>query len=138
MSAPLVKIPTYTGRDFGNELTTAMKAQDRSQISKLFAEVKQSGELDLYFYGRFMNAWGTLKELTKVLSLWEEMEKKDIKPTLITYGVMLKVCCNCRQADLAMSYFAKMQQGKITPDSRIYTSLIGVTVHENPAKALGI
>ncbi|EXB51620.1 hypothetical protein L484_012912 [Morus notabilis] len=70
------------------------------------------------------------KDFKKMNELMEKMKEKDIKPNVVTYGILINCLCKSRRIDGALEVFAVLRQGGengkylVKPDVIIYNTLI--------------
>lgn len=71
-----------------------------------------------------IDLYGKLYQLPRAFSLFNEIGRKGMEPTVVTYNSMITACSRCDEHKLALEVFQKMQQKRLKPDKYTYGSLI--------------
>lgn len=73
---------------------------------------------------RMIFAFGELREVDKVLLIFDQMKILKCNPDLVTYNTILAVLGRCGRVDDLLHKFASMKDANLTPDTISYNTLI--------------
>ncbi|CAG8702965.1 13009_t:CDS:2, partial [Funneliformis mosseae] len=80
---------------------------------------------DTYFFTIFISSFAQqFLDVSLAVELFEEMKRRDIKPSIVTYTILIDGFALKGQVDEAVEYFERMKQDSINPNIYTYTSLI--------------
>ncbi|KAH6789248.1 hypothetical protein C2S51_004254 [Perilla frutescens var. frutescens] len=73
-----------------------------------------------------LSGLGQQGDFARMNLLMKEMKETGIKPSIVTYGIMIKYLCKLRRLDEALEVLEKMRDGEagIEPDIVLYNTLI--------------
>lgn len=73
---------------------------------------------------RIIFAFGELREVDKVLMIFDHMKILKCKPDLVTYNTILAILGKCGRVDVLLDKFASMKERNVRPDTISYNTLI--------------
>ncbi|CAG8685220.1 15476_t:CDS:2, partial [Funneliformis caledonium] len=80
---------------------------------------------DTYFFTIFISSFAQqFLDVSLAVELFEEMKRREIKPSIVTYTILIDGFALKGQVDEAVEYFERMKQDSINPNIYTYTSLI--------------
>ncbi|VAI27406.1 pentatricopeptide repeat-containing protein At5g11310, mitochondrial [Triticum aestivum] len=80
--------------------------------AKLVERCRREGELapDERTYNMLLDGWSSARRLDKVGKLWAEMRVAGVRPTVVSYGTLIKAVCRMQQPDQAVSLLDEMRK----------------------------
>ncbi|RIA93838.1 hypothetical protein C1645_873799 [Glomus cerebriforme] len=80
---------------------------------------------DTYLFTTFISFFSQkYHDMSLAIELFEEMERREIKPSVVTYSILIDGFALNGQVDKAVEYFEKLKKDSIEPNIYTYTSLI--------------
>ncbi|CAI2176788.1 16713_t:CDS:2 [Funneliformis geosporum] len=80
---------------------------------------------DTYFFTIFISSFAQqFLDVGLAVELFEEMNRREIKPSIVTYTILIDGFALKGRADEAVEYFERMKKDSIEPNIYTYTSLI--------------
>ncbi|GBC08870.1 hypothetical protein RclHR1_08440011 [Rhizophagus clarus] len=87
---------------------------------------------DNYFFTLFISSFAQKHhDMNLAIELFEEMKKREIKPSIVTYSILIDGFALKGQVDKAVEYFEILKKDSIEPNVFAYTSLIKAWVQVN-------
>jgi len=115
-----------------------LSAKERTQIIKLFNEMKQKGVQRTFpVYHHCMAICARGGQVDEVLQLLQEMKLKNYPVTLSTFNIIFNACAKGRQWDEAFHFWELMKRTGIEPDQVSYNSMIEA-LYDSNQKSLAI
>jgi len=110
---------------FNAVLDTCCRLKD---LPRLEATVQRMRELHVHpspvTLGILVKTYGQAGDLTKVLQIWDDMEKQRGQANAVTYGCMIDACVKCGHLNKAVEIFKGMRDVGKHRNTIIYTTLI--------------
>jgi pentatricopeptide repeat protein len=115
------------------------KSRDKNSIYELykrfledFDNFKYKFPPDNYFFTIFISSFAQkYHDMNLAIELFEEMKKREIKPSIVTYSILIDGFALKGQVDKAVEYFENLKKDSIEPNAFTYTSLIKAWVQVN-------
>ena len=98
---------------------------------KLFNTVKQNGVPDEILYNCIMDACLRFNKIDKMLEIYNEMLKNNVKISSITCGIVIKAYGMLGNTEAAMKIYYKMKEEKIPISNVTYGCLINACIKNN-------
>ena len=98
---------------------------------KLFNHVRQISKPDEILYNCIMDACLRFNKIDKMLEMYEEMIKNNIKPSSITCGIVIKAYGMKGDIKSALNIYYKMKKEKIEISNITYGCLINACIKNN-------
>ena len=98
---------------------------------KLFNHVRQISKPDEILYNCIMDACLRFNKIDKMLEMYEEMIKNNIKPSSITCGIVIKAYGMKGDIKSALNIYYKMKKDKIEISNITYGCLINACIKNN-------
>ncbi|KAH0895116.1 hypothetical protein HID58_057545 [Brassica napus] len=123
------EMPQYrcqrTIKSFNSLLNALLKCGAFDEMKKVLTRVDEYGEPDACTYNILINGFSQSGRFDEALKLFDEMVKKKVKPTGVTFGTIIRMLCN----DLKVNEALKMKHDMLKvygvfPTVHIYASLI--------------
>ncbi|KAI7900794.1 uncharacterized protein BX663DRAFT_516556 [Cokeromyces recurvatus] len=70
----------------------------------------------------------TTDESTDALTIYEEVKKNNVRPTVYFYNVVISKLAKCRKLDIVLNLFDEMKQQGLVPNSITYASVISACI----------
>ncbi|MCD7456236.1 hypothetical protein HAX54_030949 [Datura stramonium] len=96
----------------------------------LLHDMMRSGaQLEASSFNSLLNGLGREGDFQKMNLLMNEMKEKEIKPNVVTFGILINHLCKCYRVDEALQVFEKMGGSEtdgilVKPDRVLYNTLI--------------
>ncbi|CAN6820389.1 unnamed protein product [Brassica oleracea] len=123
------EMPQYrcqrTIKSFNSLLNALLKCGAFDEMKKVLTRVDEYGEPDACTYNILISGYSQSGCFDEALKLFDEMVKKKVKPTGVTFGTIIRMLCN----DLKVKEALKMKHDMLKvygvfPTVHIYASLI--------------
>lgn len=87
---------------------------------------------DNYFFTIFISSFAQrFHDMNLAIELFEEMKKREINPSIVTYSILIDGFALNGQVDKAVEYFENLKKDSIEPNVYVYTCLIKAWVQVN-------
>jgi len=119
---------------FNNNNNENYKNRDKNELDlafQLFEKVKKFSKPDEILYNCIMDACLRFNQVDRMLELYEEMLEKNISPSSVTCGIVIKGYGMKGEVDSALKVYQHMKINKIEISSVTYGCLINVCVKNN-------
>ncbi|MCQ2815756.1 MAG: hypothetical protein MJ252_00670 [archaeon] len=109
---------------------------DFKTVLELFEKVRSLNQVDEVFYNSIMDACLRFKKYDKMFEIYDTMINDDIKPSSVTYGILIKGYGLKGDLKSAMKVFQIMKNERINITSVTYGSIINTCIqNDNLSKA---
>ena len=104
-------------------------ATNKQNFDLIFTSVEQyikahKGELDEILFNSLIDTAVYYKDFSKINSILEHMKEQDIKPSNVTYGILIKAFGHNGKIDSALALFDQMKKNSIEPNEVTYGCII--------------
>ena len=101
-------IPSIRG--FTTALSTCMAAGAYKELRAFVGEVRSWGifDFDVATYNVVINSYASERNVEGAAEWFNKIEEAGLKPSLISYSTMFKVCTSTKRGDLAKYYLKRL------------------------------
>lgn len=103
------------------------RAKDMEKVFDIYHFLKTSDnnfQLDEVIYNSILDGCAKTNNLEKAMIVYDDMVKKDVKRSNVTYSILVKLYSNAKLEDKALQILEEMVEKNIKPGIIVYTCLI--------------
>ena len=100
------------------------KANNLKKVLEVYDYLKESFEVDEVLFNTLLDCFVVNENKEAFEKIYKEMQDQQIKPSVVTYGIIMKLHCNRKDLSKATDTFYEMVSNGITPSIIIYQLLI--------------
>ncbi|KAF2571432.1 hypothetical protein F2Q70_00005745 [Brassica cretica] len=117
----------HTVKSVNSLLNALLKCGAFNKMKEVLSSIDKYGKPEACIYNILINGYSQSGCFDDALKLFDEMVKKKVKPTGVTFGTLIHgLCKNFKIGELSLAFKLKEEsyEGKIKVDSAIYSTLI--------------
>lgn len=107
-----------------NRALAVCQAAGAAQMAEVLTDGTSAVKLDVVAYNTLIRLYGTCGDLTRCKELVEEMKAASLKPTEMTFGIMIDVCVKNKDVEGASQAFEEVARSGLEPNVVHYTTFI--------------
>lgn len=100
------------------------KANDLEKVMEVYSYLKDNFDVDEVLYNTLLDSFVVNNNEEALLKIYQEMKSMGVKPSVVTYGILIKLYTNQKNLTKATEAFYEMLSKGITPSIIIYQLLI--------------
>ncbi|KAK1420214.1 hypothetical protein QVD17_21624 [Tagetes erecta] len=109
-------------------ITKMCRSYKSDKAWELLCELMKFGKVEAAPCNALISGLAKERDYKKINLFLKEMKEKDIKPDIVTYGMVVNHLCKCRRVDEALDMVKRMKEGNdgisLKPDVILYNTLI--------------
>uniref|UniRef100_A0ACD5YK11 Uncharacterized protein n=1 Tax=Avena sativa TaxID=4498 RepID=A0ACD5YK11_AVESA len=101
------------------------------EAAKLVERCRREGEAapDERTYNMLLDGWSGARRMDKVGKLWAEMRQAGVRPTVVSYGTLIKAVCLAQQPDRALCLLEEMREVGIEANLVTCNPIVNALAH---------
>jgi pentatricopeptide repeat protein len=115
-------------RTYSTVIKGYAKSNNPLKVNEIYDSISKKFRLDEMVYNSIIDCFSRNNDETNVLKVYADLRQNDVKMSIITYSVLIKLYCNLGNCNKAFELFDECVKNDLKPNVIIYQMLIKLQV----------